>query len=100
MLVKSRFGFSLVGEHRSPVKGPPSLRVREDVHDVIGIAADEEVEAPIVVDAGLPEVLGLVVLLGAERRVTEVLLQEPHLLEESLAYGGGRPSRVLPARSE
>jgi hypothetical protein len=39
--------------------------MRDDVHDVIGVVPDEEIKAPIPVDAGLPEVPALVVLLGA-----------------------------------
>jgi hypothetical protein len=48
---------------------PTSLRVGNDIHDVTDVIPDEEIEAPIFVDAGLPQVLALVVLLGTERRV-------------------------------
>jgi hypothetical protein len=38
----------------------------DDVPDVIDLIPDEEIEAPIFVDAGLPEILTFVVFLGAE----------------------------------
>jgi len=43
---------------------------------------DEEIKAPILVDARLPEAQALVVLLGAERGVVEILNQQQRLLVE------------------
>src|ERR1035441_524720 len=59
------------------------LRVRDDVHDQVLVIPDEEIEAPILVDARLPEALTLIVLLGAKRGVMEILKQQPRLLVES-----------------
>src|ERR1700678_2468905 len=60
--------------------------MRDDVHDVIDVIQDQKIKAPIFVDAGLPEILTLAILLGAKRRVSQVLFQEFHLLEKGLAY--------------
>lgn len=51
-----------------------------DVHEVVNVALDEKVEAPILVDAGLPQVLALVVLPGVQGRVVQVLEQKIKLL--------------------
>jgi hypothetical protein len=45
------------------------------VHE-IGVAHDPEIKTPRVVYAGLPKVAGLVVLLGVERWVMQILKQE------------------------
>jgi hypothetical protein len=58
--------------------------VRNDIHDVVDVIADEEIETPILVDTSLPETLAFVVFLGAERRVPKVLLPQPHLLINGL----------------
>ena len=65
-----------------PLRDDTSLRVRNYIHDVVDVILDEEIKTPVCVNAGLPEVEALVVLLGAERRVPQVLLQKPHLLEQ------------------
>jgi hypothetical protein len=52
---------------------PASLGVRNNVEDDVGVAGDDEIEPPIVVCTGLPEVLGFVVLLGVERWMVEIL---------------------------
>ena len=64
------------------------FRMRDDVHDVIDVVLDEKIKAPIFVDAGLPEVLAFVVLLGAKRRVSQVLFQKFYLFEKSLPDTG------------
>src|ERR1039458_7312369 len=56
--------------------------MRDDVHDQIPIILDEEIKAPILVDARLPESPALVVFLGAERWVVEILEQQKRLLVE------------------
>ena len=43
-----------------------------DAKNPISIAVDLEIEAVMVVDAGLPYILGFVILLGPERGVLEV----------------------------
>jgi hypothetical protein len=52
------------------------LRVGREVDQVIGVLFNLEVEAPIACGPSLPEVAGLVVLLGPEGRVAEILEQE------------------------
>ena len=71
--------------------------MRDDVHDVIDVVLDEKIKAPIFVDAGLPEVLAFVVLLGAKRRVSQVLFQKFYLFEKSLPDTG---RKVLQDRTE
>ena len=56
--------------------------MRDDVHDQVPIILDEEIEAPILVDARLPETPAVVVFLGAERWVVETLEQQQRLLVE------------------
>jgi hypothetical protein len=51
--------------------------------DAAGVAVDPEVEAPVPIDAGLPAVLGFVVLLGVQPRVIQVADQEVDLLDEA-----------------
>ena len=46
----------------------------------VGVSADLEIEAPGAVDAGLPDVAGLVVLLGVQRRVVQVMEEIAELL--------------------
>ena len=48
------------------------LRVGDEVHEVIGIALDPEIQPPPSIDPGLPYVAGLVVLLRPEGRVAEI----------------------------
>ena len=50
----------------------------------VGVPVDLEVETPPPGDSRLPDVPGLDLLLGVERRVAEILDQEPELLLESL----------------
>jgi hypothetical protein len=47
--------------------------VRNDVHAVIDVVLDKEIEAPIFVDSGLPENPAFVVFLGAERWAPEII---------------------------
>src|SRR5260370_17023346 len=56
--------------------------MRDDVFDAVGIASDGEVETPIAVNAGLPEIHGLGVFLGAQRRILEITFEESKLLVE------------------
>jgi hypothetical protein len=59
-----------------------SLRVGGDVHEVIFVADDSEIEPPVAVYACLPEIFGAFVLLGAQRRMVQVRQKESCLLPE------------------
>ena len=48
------------------VPGGHSLWVRDHVFDLVCTAPDREVKSPVAVDARLPDVAAVVVLLGAE----------------------------------
>src|SRR5664279_1845481 len=73
---------SRVFRTHSGIGGAWLFRVRDDVHDQIPVILDEEIKAPILVDAGLPEAPALVVFLGAERWMVEILEQKQRLLIE------------------
>ncbi len=47
--------------------------MRDQIDQMIGVSLDAEIETPPAVGAGLPEIACLVVLLGLERRMAEVL---------------------------
>ena len=63
--------------------------------DAVGVAVGPEVEAPILIDAGLPAVRGFVVLLGVEPRVAQVADQEVDLLEERFLNRQGSIGQLL-----
>src|ERR1035441_8693870 len=71
------------------------FRVRDNIHDVISVVQDEEIKPPILIDAGLPNVLALIVFLGAQRRVPQILFQQPHLFEQRLANAGRKEMQRL-----
>lgn len=56
--------------------------MRNDVHDQIPVSLDEEIKAPILVDARLPQPSTFFVFLGAERWMVEILDQQQRLLIE------------------
>jgi hypothetical protein len=56
------------------------FRMRHDVEKNIRVAFDAEVEPPVTCHPRLPAFF--VVLLGAERRMTDVLKKKRHLLQE------------------
>lgn len=64
--------------------------MRYNVADDVGVAFNVEIEAPTLIDAGLPEVLSLIVFLGVQRRMIEVLQKEPELFIECTANRRGR----------
>src|ERR1035438_4157440 len=64
------------------------FRVGDYVHDVIGIVLYDEIETPVFVNAGLPEIIGFVVFFRAEGRMPEILLEKFDLLEERLSHVG------------
>ena len=58
------------------------LRMRDDVHNAVNIVLNLKVKTPVSIDTGLPEILPLVVLLGAEGWVVQILLQKFYLFEK------------------
>src|ERR1019366_7200004 len=59
-----------------------------EIFQSVGVVHDLEVESPVVIHAGLPDVAGFVVFLGSEGRMVEVLGEEAKLFAEGLTYGG------------
>src|SRR5436853_6027920 len=52
----------------------------------VGVAFNQKIEAPVQVDAGLPDAFSFVVLLGLQRRVAKVLHQELGLFVKGLLH--------------
>ncbi len=63
--------------------------MRADGEELVGVAFDAEVEAPGASYAGLPDVVGFVVLLGPKRRVTEVAQEQCDLFLKARCIAGG-----------
>jgi hypothetical protein len=63
--------------------------VRRDVLDDVNIALNSEVKPPAAVDTRLPSVFGLIVLLGAQAGMAQVLLQQRYLLKNALRTSAG-----------
>ena len=61
---------------------PPLFRVRDDGVEDVGVPFDGEIETPGSIDPGLPQARGLVVFLGAQRRMLKIVGEEPLLLVE------------------
>src|ERR1017187_1048115 len=61
------------------------LGVGNNPGDDVGVVVDRKKKSPVLCNAGLPEVSGLVVLLGVERRVELVGCQKPNLLVKRLS---------------
>jgi hypothetical protein len=68
-----------------------------DIPDSIRVVAYVEVETPIPVDAGLPEIAGFIILFGAKRWVPQVVLEELHLLKEVRRTSAGASARAFSA---
>jgi hypothetical protein len=71
-----------------------------EVFQPVNVAHDLEVETPIIVHAALPDVASLVIFLGSERRVMEILGEEAGAVCEK-PYGrreGRLPGRRAPGR--
>jgi hypothetical protein len=66
----------------------PSFRMGLEVQNQVGVTGNNEVEAPVAIDAGLPNVACLIVFLGAERRVAQIVDEESGLFVERLSNGG------------
>src|SRR5580700_3338458 len=62
------------------------FRVRNDVADSVRPALDREIEAPVVVDARLPDILPLIVFLGTERRMVKIAREIIDLLDEGFLH--------------
>ena len=50
---------------------------------MVFVVDDSEIKTPVLVDASLPKVFGLVVFLGAQGRVPEILEQEQDCLSKA-----------------
>ena len=61
--------------------------MRDDIADEIGVARNTEIKAPAPVDPGLPHVLSLMVFLGVQRRMIEVVKKEPQFVLEGALNG-------------
>ena len=69
----------------------------DDVEDDVRVVFNGEIKTPCLVDTSLPTVVGVVVLLGSQIRVMEVLNQKSGLLEEGLLNLGRCPAKALVA---
>ena len=79
-------------------RGAPSLGVWTDVADYVLVVFNFEIESPILVDASLPNVAGLIVFLGMEGGVAQVSLQEGELLMECFCESSQGHRRPQPKR--
>jgi len=72
--------------------------MRNDVVEMVGVSLNGEIKTPPLCDSGLPDVTCLIVLLGLERGVAEILKQK---LEASLkcALDMGRSALIAPAKA-
>lgn len=63
--------------------------------DHVRVTENDEIKAPLLADPRLPDIPTLVIFLGPQRWVSQVLQEQPDLLIESPSDGLGRPSIVL-----
>src|SRR5713101_6653547 len=56
--------------------------MRNNIHEIVNIVADQEIKAPALVHARLPEIPALVILLGSQGWMVQVLKQKRRLLVE------------------
>jgi hypothetical protein len=75
--------------------GSGLLGMRDQLQDVVGVVFDGEVEAPVAVDARLPETFHLIKFLGPERRVTPIFTKQIELFVERLSHSGWGESAGL-----
>ena len=68
------------------------------VKEVVEISAGHKIETPALVHSGLPDVPDLVILLGSERGMAQILGQKRHLLVAPL-LNGGRSAGIAPAEA-
>ena len=76
-------------DRRNAAYSPRLFRIGNNVADNVSVARNVEIEAPVLIDAGLPQVLSFTIFLGVQRRVIEVVQQEPELFIECAADGRG-----------
>jgi hypothetical protein len=62
--------------------------VPSDLFQAVGVAHDLEIEAPVVVDARLPQIAAFIVLLGAEGRMLKIAGKKSKLLPKGLSNSG------------
>ena len=62
------------------------FRVRFDLMQMIGACLDREVETPRARHPSLPQAQSLIVFLGAQGRMSQILKKQLGLLIESLLY--------------
>jgi len=55
-----------------------------------------KIESPVTIYSGLPNIIGLIVLLGSKRRVAKVPSQKANLFVKSFLHGSWSPLIVLP----
>ncbi len=72
--------------------------MRNKVEQVVEISADHKIEAPASVHSGLPDVPDLVILLGSERGMPQILLQKRQLLVAPF-LNRGRSAGIAPAEA-
>src|SRR5713101_9719054 len=77
---------------------PILFRVRNDIEQVIHVAIYSEIEAPARINTSLPNVPSFIVLLGSERRMSEVLRQQRQLFV-ALLLNAERSIRIAPAEA-
>src|ERR1700675_516824 len=63
------------------------LRMWNDICNQVCVAGNLEVKSPILVDAGLPQILHAAVFLRSQRWMMQVLLKKRSLLEKSFLHG-------------
>src|ERR1039458_2320461 len=59
--------------------------MRNELEDAIGVIDNQEIESPVPIHPGLPEIACLIILLRAQRRVPKILFKKLCLLEKSLS---------------
>jgi hypothetical protein len=73
-------------EGRYPALEAWLFRMRHDINEVVGVAYDTEIKTPPTIDSGLPDVLGLVVLLGSQGWVAEIAEEMTELFSKLPLY--------------
>lgn len=74
------------GKKKNPRgRGGLFLGVGDDSGNDDRVVVNLKVKAPVLVDAGLPEVLAFVVLFSVQGRVLQIVSQKTHLFVESFA---------------
>ncbi|MGD0437366.1 MAG: hypothetical protein ABSB86_12950 [Bryobacteraceae bacterium] len=60
--------------------------MRDNFLYAVGVVGNREIEAPVFVDAGLPEIVGLVVLFRVQGGVEQIIREEAKLLLKGPLY--------------